>query len=146
MLIAFFVLIGEHVDDFNFVAGGSQRLKFVLKEDRIFRPVAEYDGQVEVFGAVRDGFGHGKEWCDAAATGESDDVFRVPEILIIEISLGTGGCELVSDSCICKKIVGCKSVRLGLHCDRQSAFESFFRSGADRVWPGNKTLADLHLE
>ena len=117
--------------DFDLVAGGSQLLKFVLKEDRIFRPVAEDDSQVEVFCAVRDGFGHGQERRDAAAAGERDDIRRVPEVFIIEIALGTGGGELVSDFGICEKIVCRKSVRLGLHCDCQSALERILRSGAD---------------
>ena len=33
VLIVLTVLIGEHVENFNLVAGGSQLLKFVLKED-----------------------------------------------------------------------------------------------------------------
>ena len=122
VLITLLLLVGEHVENFDLVAGGSQLLELLLEEDGILGTVSEQDGQIEVLSPVRDGFGHGKERRDAAAAGERDDIRRVPEIFIIEISLGTGGGELVSDGCICEKIVGCKSVRLGLHCNCQHSF------------------------
>ena len=146
MLIPFGLFVRENVNDLHLRAGRGDFFELIGKEDGLSRPAAEKNRKRKILDPIADGARHGKERRDAAAAGQRENILRVAELVVIEISLRRGSGNSIADLQLGQNAVGSKPAGIGANRHGNAPFQRVFRIGADGIRAGNLAAVQIELE